>query len=146
LTSLTERLRVGILNVIVATVSLLLRASRAVHGFLERIRLSLLKVTLSLVYFLEFTPIAWRQRMNPKNEISKWNDPTVRIGWHTNEQSTSDPETYRSMSSHDELTMLTRKGMMDKRTLLAYDIVRPLNFLAKPPKEKELSSDLYIMF
>jgi hypothetical protein len=85
--------------------------------------------------------------MNPKNEISNWKDPTVRIGWYANEQSTSDLEIYKStLSSRDDLITMIRKGTIGNQTLLAYEILWPLNFLAKPPKEKELSSDLYIMF
>jgi hypothetical protein len=93
------------------------------------------------------TPIAWRKRTNPKNEISTWKDRNARVGWHSNEQSTSDPDIYKSLpSSRDELVALILEKGNDNHVLLVHDVLQPLKFLAKPPKEKELSTDLYIMF
>ena len=113
---------------------------------LERIRSTLLSMVLVLVYFLLVVPIAWRKRRDRNSEIASWKIPHVRIGWHPNEQSTSNPEIYRSISStRDELVAIEReKG--DHRIVLLYDILVAMRFIAKPPKEKELRADLYVMF
>jgi hypothetical protein len=110
-------------------------------------RSALLKVILSLVYFLLVTPIAWRERTDTKREIATWKHYRARIGWHANEQSTSDPEIYKSSSSsRDEWVALVAERRSGKWALLVYDILLSLRFLARPPKEKELSADLYVMF
>ena len=113
----------------------------------EKIRSSLLGFSLTIIYFLLMTPLAWQKRSDPKNEIAGWRNFGRRVGWRVNEQSTSDPQVYLSaLSSRNDLITLMRMNKIDHSTLLLYDVLSPLKFLAKPPKEKELSSDLYVMF
>jgi hypothetical protein len=113
---------------------------------LDLTRSMLLNMVLVLVYFFLVVPIGWRRRRNRNSEIALWKDSHSRNGWHPNEQSTSDPEIYRSMSSiRDELVALEReKG--DRWMVVLYDVVAAMHFLAKAPKAKELSADLYEMF
>ena len=113
---------------------------------LDRTRSMFLNMVLVLVYFFFVVPIGWRRRRNRNSEIALWKDSHARNGWHPNEQSTSNPEIYRSMSSiRDELVAIEReKG--DRWMVLLYDVLVAMHFLAKAPKEKELSADLYVMF
>jgi hypothetical protein len=146
-TSFVKRIRLIFLKIVLAPVGLLLLSSLTFKRFGERIRSSLLRATLSLIYLLVLTPIAYKMRMNPERHMSSWNERTARSGWNPNVQSTSAPQIIRiSSSSRDELAALTREKGNDTCALLVYDILRPLEFLARPPKEKELSADLYKMF
>ena len=113
---------------------------------LDQTRSMLLNVVLVLVYFLFVVPIGWRRRRTRKSEIALWKNSHARNGWHPNEQSTSNPEIYRSMASiRDELVAIEReKG--DRWMVLLYDVLVAMHFLAKAPKGKELSADLYVMF
>jgi hypothetical protein len=103
-------------------------------------------MVLVLVYFLLVVPIGWRLRTRRDSDIALWKVSHVRKGWYINEQSTSNPETYRSMFSiRNELAAIEHeKG--DRWTMLLYDVLVAIGFLAKPPKEKEISADLYVMF
>ncbi len=114
----------------------------------DRIRASLLRIMLSLVYFLILTPSALRNRKNLKIASERWND-IDRAGWHANLQSTADPKIFSDSTVHEELSARTHAREDDNvktTTLLLYRVLQPLGFLATPPKEKELSPDLYVMF
>jgi hypothetical protein len=114
--------------------------------FWEHVRSGLLKALLSIVYFALIVPLAWRKRHDSSSELAKWQDHHYRAGWHTNEQSTASSEIYTTLSSgrRDLCALAALKG--DETSLLIHDVVVPLRFLARPPKEKELSADLYVMF
>jgi len=104
------------------------------------LRTGFLIVILSAVYFVLIVPIAWRKR---KNERKVFN---ARTGWHSNEQSTSDSKVCATMPSfREELTVLVRRER-DTWMILLYDILTRLQAFADPPKEKELRTDLYVMF
>jgi len=105
-----------------------------------------LSTILSLIYFILVTPIGWQKRRNKKNEISFWKEDDARMGWHPNEQSTTEMETYRFMSSDRTDLEKQAHNTNDRSTLFIYDDILPLKFLAHPPKQKELRSDLYVMF
>jgi hypothetical protein len=146
-TDLREPIRFSLLEAILSLFHFLKVIPIACRSFAERIRSAFLKIILSLVYFLLVTPIAWRKRGQRKSEVAAWKHYQARIGWRINEQSTSDSEIYRSLSSsRDHLAALVREWQSDSWMLLLYDVLLRLEFLAKPPKEKELSADLYMMF
>jgi len=89
--------------------------------------------------------MAWQRRSDPKSGIANWKRFGSSIGWQRNEQSSSDPRTYQSASRDDLIELMRAKG--EKHwTLFLCDILMSLKFLAKPPEEKELSSDLYVLF
>lgn len=113
----------------------------------ERVRAALLAVILSLVYLLVLTPLGLRTRANSRSEVYSWKNQRTRVGWCPNKQSTSDLTIYtRFSSSREDLLTLKKEKTDASSTLRMYDILMPLKFLAKPPKEKELSADLYVMF
>ena len=147
MTSVSERTRLMLLRAVfslVRSVRVLLNAWRNLK---ERVRTSLLNLCLTLIYFLLVTSLAWQKRSNPINEIAGWRKFEGRIGWRPNIQSTSNSQIYLSgQSSRDDLIALMRRHRIDHSTLFLYDVLSPLKFLAKPPKEAELSSDLYVMF
>jgi hypothetical protein len=66
--------------------------------FARRVRSGLLNLLLSLIYWLLVTPVAWLKRGDSHSEVAAWKDRWSRAGWHTQEQSTSQREIYRSMS------------------------------------------------
>jgi hypothetical protein len=147
LTSARERTRPILLRAVASVVQPILVLWTAWRNLEERIRSSLLGLCLTLIYFLLVTSLAWQKRSDQKNEIARWRIFGGRIGWRPNEQSTSNPQVYlSSVSSRDDMIALMRMNRIDHSTLLLYDVLSPLKFLAKPPKEKELSSDLYVMF
>ena len=147
MTSVRERTRRAILKAVVSLVPSILVIWNAWRNLKEKIRSSLLQFSLTLIYFLLTTPLAWQKRSNPINEITGWRKFGRRIGWRPNVQSTSDTQIYPSeQSSRDDLIALIHANRIDRSTLFLYDVLSPLKFLAKPPKEKELSSDLYVMF
>jgi len=126
-----------------SSVYFILLALVALQKFSGRIRSSLLQLILSIIYFLIMTPMALMNRFSPRNKLSTWKD-TAATGWHKNEQSTSDPRTFSgSSSTRGELAAMKGNG---KYTIAAYDILRPLKGLSKSQEEKELSTDLYVMF
>jgi hypothetical protein len=103
---------------------------------------------LSLVYFLILTPCALCNRKNLKITGKHWNE-TDRVGWYANLQSTADPKIFSGASVHEELLAQTHTGKggnVSRIPLLLYKVLQPLRHLATPPKEKELSPDLYVMF
>ena len=151
MTSMRERTRPILLRGVVIVVASLVRPLLVVlsawRNLEEQIRSTLLGFSLTLIYLLLVTPIAWKKRSNQNSEIAAWRKFRGRIGWRPNEQSTSDPQVHLSgLSSRDDLLALMRMKKVDHSTLLLYDALSPLKSLAKPPKEKELSSDLYVMF
>lgn len=147
MTSVRERTRLILLRAVASLARSLLVLWNAWRNLKERVRSILLSLSLTLIYFLLVPPLAWQKRSDPKNEIAGWRKFGGRIGWRPNEQSTSDPQIYfTAQSSRNDLIALMRANRIDHSTLLLYDALSPLKFLAKPPKEKELSSDLYVMF
>ncbi|HMK83318.1 MAG TPA: hypothetical protein VK503_06340 [Candidatus Bathyarchaeia archaeon] len=145
--SVRERTRLIILRAGASLAPSLLVPWNAWRCFKEKIRSSLLTLSLTLIYFLLLAPLAWQKSSNPINEITSWKKFGARIGWRPDIQSTSGTQIYLSgRSSRDDLIALMRTNRIDHSTLFLYDVLSPLKFLAKPPKEKELSSDLYIMF
>jgi hypothetical protein len=110
--------------------------------FIGTARFILLMMVLSLIYFMILTPIAWRKT----NRDSEWRHSIERTRWHVNEQSTSDSRIYKNSSGRDEFLDLIRERGDDNSALQLYDVLNVLRFLAEPPKEKELSSDLYVIF
>ncbi|HKM76063.1 MAG TPA: hypothetical protein VJZ32_06570 [Candidatus Bathyarchaeia archaeon] len=115
------------------------RLSRTIGGLA-------LTVILSLSYVFIITPIGWRKRKDKRSEVSLWKVPDARTGWHLNEQSTTNTETYRVMSSDRADLEKHAHNTRERWTLFIYDELVPLKFLAHPPKQKELRSDLYVMF
>ena len=112
---------------------------------MELLRFALLNVALSVVYYTIVTPMARNIRRDGNNELLTWEDYRNRIGWRANVQSTSDLQIYRSLHSprNELLTLLQGRN---NSVIVLYDLLMKLRFLAKPPKEKELSADLYVMF
>jgi len=142
---LTNRLRSAALRIILTTVYQAKAASVAFANFIEHLRAGLLAVVLSFVYYTIVTPMAWRTKQSGGNDVLTWKDYRNRIGWRANVQSTSDPEIYRTLQSpRGELLSLLHGR--NKSVLVLYDLLMKFRFLAKPPKEKELSADLYVMF
>ena len=147
MTSVRERIRLILLRVVASLVRSLSALGNAWRNLKERARSSLLRLFLTLIYFLLVTPLAWQKRSDPVEEIAGWKKFGGRIGWRPKVQSTSDPRIYLSgQSSRDDLIALMRTNGIDHSTLFLYDVLLPLKFLARPPEEKELSSDLYVMF
>jgi hypothetical protein len=146
LTSLGEQMRLNTVKLMLSTFSLLHATGVALRGLGDRIRSCVLVLALSVVYFLLVTPIAWRRRRRLKRQTAEWKNWRARTGWKMNEQSTSDPEIYVSMSSNlsDLVTVARRDG--DYWMPFLNDTLLALRGLAKPPKDRELSTDLYVMF
>jgi hypothetical protein len=133
-------------RLILWTVSFSHSTDVALRGFWDRTRSCLLVVVLSSIYFFLVTPIAWRRRRRLKIQTAEWKDWRARTGWHTYEQSTSDPQIYAKLSSSlGDLVELARQDG-DYWMPLFNDVLLALRCLAEPPKEKELSTDLYVMF
>ena len=64
----------------------------------------------------------------------------------TRSQSTSDQELFLgSRSDREELVAIMARGG-NSRIIFLYDVFEALRPLSLPPKEKELSTDLYVMF
>ena len=135
------RLRTATLKCLLSVTYAILVALSALTKLGGRIRSTLLKIILTLVFFMLLTPVAWQRRRSADSRISTWkdNEPT---GWHSHEQSTFDMNVF----GHDELEALTHKQEIDHITLFFYNVLRPFKSLARPPEEKELSADLYVMF
>jgi hypothetical protein len=109
-----------------------------------RVSAGLLSVILLIFYFLILTPIVWLRRKN-HNVILGLNDANS-TGWIDNEQSSTDLNSYVTMASgRDDLVQHVRAGG-DTLVLFCYDTLMKFRLLARPPKEKELRSDLYVMF
>lgn len=141
LISLKKRLRSTLLRAILSTVYSCLVLLGGLTRLQKHIRLSLLKIILILTYCSVVTPIAWRERATAGSPYA-WTKNDVNAGWHDNDQSTEDPQLYSS-GRGELLSLRQQKRNYD---LLMYDILRPMKILAEPPTEKELSSDLYVMF
>jgi hypothetical protein len=119
-------------------------ALKGLQRIADRVRAITLIVSLSVVYILIITPMTLSRRNNPKRRLSSWMDNS-ESGWHANVQSTKDDATFSdSRSPSDELAQL-REGYGNS-ALAVYSILKPLRWLARPPEEKELSTDLYVMF
>ncbi|MGA2462596.1 MAG: hypothetical protein ABSF82_14355 [Candidatus Bathyarchaeia archaeon] len=146
MTSLGRRMRVNTVKLMLSTVSFLHSAGVALRGFVDYIRSCLVTAALSSIYFLIVTPIAWRRRGRLRMHTNEWKDWRGRTGWHTNEQSTSDPQIYTNLSSnlHDLEAKARQDG--DYWMPVLNDMMLALRPLVEPPKEKELSTDLYVMF
>jgi len=113
----------------------------------KQFRLGLMRTILVLTYYSTITPLAWLQRARKGGIASEWtNGP--REGWCSADQSTEDPKLFTSFSSgRSELSSLERHQKKKYAgSLLVYDLLRPLKIFAEPPKEKELSTELYAMF
>ena len=110
-----------------------------------RVSAGLLSVILLIVYFLILTPIIrWRGRN--RNLTLGLNDANSTTGWIDNEQSSTDLNSYVTMASgRDDLVHYVQTGG-DALVLFCYDMLMKFRLLARPPKEKELRSDLYVMF
>jgi hypothetical protein len=139
-------MRLNTVKLMLATFSFLHTTGVALRGFGDRIRSSILVIALSSIYFLFVTPIAWRRRRRLKSQTAEWKNWRARTGWKTNEQSTSDPEIYVSLSS--SLSDLVKVARRDGDYWMPFlnDMLLALRGLAKPRKERELSTDLYVMF
>jgi len=146
LTSYLKRAQMSLFNFTLnLTYSILTNTARA-HRKFELIRTALLDSLLSLIYIFLVTPIALRKRRNSKSEIAGWRKPNQRTGWCANEQSTADIEIYKNVSSgRDSLSAFVRANG-DNWMLTLYDVLLKFRRIAKPPEEKELTSDLYVMF
>lgn len=146
LTSLEEHIRSSTVKLLLSTFSFLNATGKTLRNLGDRIRSCVLVVTLSSIYFLLVTPIAWRRRRRLKSQTAEWKDWKARTGWHTNEQSTSDPETYRNLSSSlgDLVALARRDG--DYWMPLLNNTLLALRCLARAPEDRELSTDLYVMF
>lgn len=108
----------------------------------RKLRAGTLSVILTIIYFLIISPIAWRRRSQNIIKLNEMNS----TGWFENEQSSTNLNSYLTMaSSRDDLVAHVREGG-DKRVLFCYDTLLKLHSLAAPPKEKDLRSDLYVMF
>ena len=109
-----------------------------------RVRATLLSVILLIVYFLVITPmVSWR-RKNHNVMLGLYD--TNSTGWIDNEQSSTDLNSYVMMASgRDDLVQHVQAGG-DRLVLFCYDTLMKFRLLARPPKEKELRSDLYVMF
>jgi hypothetical protein len=109
-----------------------------------RVRAVLLSLVLIFVYFVMITPVtSWRRKNH--NVIFGLNDANP-TGWIDNEQSSTNFDSYVMMASgRDEIVRHVRAGG-DRLVLFCYDTLMKFRLLARPPKEKELRSDLYVMF
>lgn len=113
-------------------------------GFVEKMRSILLEAHLSLVYFLLLTPMSSWQRRKSWG-ISTWNSEGL-AGWHPNVESTFDERIFADSSTLDELSVVAKEGGAGEAELLMFRILQSSRFLARPPKGKQLSGDLYVMF
>lgn len=110
-----------------------------------RVSAGLLSVILLIVYFLIITPVI-RSRGKNRNVTLGLSDTNSTTGWIDNEQSTTNLNSYVTMASgRDDLVQYVQTGG-DALVLFCYDTLMKLRLLARPPKEKELRSDLYVMF
>ena len=148
MTNLMTRIRSSLLRATLSLVycSFVLLAKST--QFRKQIRLRLMRMILVVLYYSTITPLAWLQRVGSRTIASAWTNNNVREGWCSANQSTDDPKLFTSFSSgRNELSSLERQQKKKYAgSLLVYDLLRPLKVLAEPPKEKELSTELYVMF
>ncbi len=144
MTSFRRFLHFTLLKAVQVLICSLVSVIVAYRRFAQRLRAGILTLILTLVYFLLVTPIALQKRF--KDETTSWSQSDSRLGWYANEQTTSDPRIYTATSSgRDDLADLVR-STSNSWILRLYDILLKLQVLAEPPKEKELSADLYVLF
>lgn len=84
--------------------------------------------------------------MGEQGQFRTWHDHSLESGWQDKVQSTSDQELFLgSRSDREELVAIMARGG-NSRIIFLYDVFEALRPLSLPPKEKELSTDLYVMF
>lgn len=143
LTSYGERVRFRTLKLGLSVAYHLHTTGLTLRRLGDRVRTVSLVLALMLIYFFLVSPMGLRGRREGVNVIAdEWRG---RMGWYTNVQSTSDLITYSSLSSPQVVRALSQENSGFSIRLLNKALMS-LRWLAKPPREKEVSPDLYVMF
>lgn len=140
--SLTKTMNSTLSKALLSIMHFLFRLKSNWQVLREWLRSFLLKIILSCIYFFIVTPIAWETRRNARDLTKSWKSSVARVGWVLNEQSTSDRDGYVTQSCGNEYVVM----MMYSTRHDWVRILLKLRCLADPPKGRELSTDLYVMF